>query len=301
MGRRGSAAAGERAVTKPGTIRHITLATDLGARSDRAYDRACQLARESGAKLLAVHAVEAHQYDLWENDGPAWRRPDMIEVARRKLRLDYPGWADLKGETLVERGNPYRVVLDAVARSGTDLVVAGLAREETYGPSRIGDLVTELARSAPVPVLAVKRRVRGPYARILVATDMSEPAGKALQFARAAFAQAEITVFHAVEAAYGRPGASSPEVREAMRAEATATCRAWLAERLGEKAAGALRLVVDYGDPAPMIARYAGDKDIDLVVTGSHGRQGLADMILGSAARSMLERVPADVLVVRAG
>ena len=46
------------------------------------------------------------------------------------------------------------------------------------------------------------------------------------------------------------------------------------------------------------IAEYARQQSVDLVVTGSHGRHGLTD-ILGSTAGSTAHRVTCDLLVVR--
>lgn len=46
--------------TAPSTTRpRILLATDLSSRTDRALDRAAQLARQWGGELLVCHALEA--------------------------------------------------------------------------------------------------------------------------------------------------------------------------------------------------------------------------------------------------
>jgi nucleotide-binding universal stress UspA family protein len=52
------------------------------------------------------------------------------------------------------------------------------------------------------------------------------------------------------------------------------------------------------GDPATKILQAA--KDADLVVLGSHGRSGLASVLLGGTAYAVLKRAKKPVLVVRA-
>ena len=46
------------------------------------------------------------------------------------------------------------------------------------------------------------------------------------------------------------------------------------------------------------ILNYARDNDVDLIVTGSHGKHGL-QLLLGSTANGILHRAKCDVLAVR--
>jgi nucleotide-binding universal stress UspA family protein len=47
------------------------------------------------------------------------------------------------------------------------------------------------------------------------------------------------------------------------------------------------------------ILRYAAERDIDLIVTGTHGRGGVTHMLLGSIAEKIVRRAPCPVLTVR--
>ncbi len=53
-----------------------------------------------------------------------------------------------------------------------------------------------------------------------------------------------------------------------------------------------------WGEPKQEIIRLSQQENIDLIVTGSHGRHGLA-MLLGSTANSILHYASCDVLAVR--
>ena len=52
------------------------------------------------------------------------------------------------------------------------------------------------------------------------------------------------------------------------------------------------------GKPHEMIANYADDNDIDLVVMGSHGRAGVKRALLGSVTERTLRSTHVPVLVV---
>ena len=53
------------------------------------------------------------------------------------------------------------------------------------------------------------------------------------------------------------------------------------------------------GSPFLEIVRYAKDKNIDLIVLGTHGRSGLSHVLLGSVAERVVRKAPCPVLTVR--
>jgi nucleotide-binding universal stress UspA family protein len=53
------------------------------------------------------------------------------------------------------------------------------------------------------------------------------------------------------------------------------------------------------GDPAACIADAALARDVDLVVVGCRGHGALTSALVGSVSRSLIERSPVPVLVVR--
>lgn len=56
--------------------------------------------------------------------------------------------------------------------------------------------------------------------------------------------------------------------------------------------------IVSQGNTKREILRIAQEQDIDLIVIGSHGREGL-QLLLGSTANAVLHGAPCDVLAVR--
>ena len=53
------------------------------------------------------------------------------------------------------------------------------------------------------------------------------------------------------------------------------------------------------GSPKAEIVRYARAENIDLIVISTHGRTGLAHMLIGSVAETVVRTSPCPVLTVR--
>lgn len=53
------------------------------------------------------------------------------------------------------------------------------------------------------------------------------------------------------------------------------------------------------GKPDAAIIQYAEDHSIDHIVVGTHGRAGIARVLLGSVAERVVRRAPVSVTVVR--
>ncbi len=58
-------------------------------------------------------------------------------------------------------------------------------------------------------------------------------------------------------------------------------------------------IVVTYGNPVHEILNTADARGCDLIVMGTHGQGGLADVVLGSTARRVVRRSKVPVLTVR--
>lgn len=56
---------------------------------------------------------------------------------------------------------------------------------------------------------------------------------------------------------------------------------------------------VRLGDPVEVLLQACVDYDVDLLIVGTHGRQGLQRLLLGSVAEQLLRRARCPVLVAR--
>jgi universal stress protein A len=60
-----------------------------------------------------------------------------------------------------------------------------------------------------------------------------------------------------------------------------------------------IKPVVLFGEPNREILRLAESEDFDLIVMGTHGREGLSRFLLGSVAEQVIRRAPCPVFVIR--
>lgn len=136
--------------------------------------------------------------------------------------------------------------------------------------------------------------------RILVAFDGTDRSVDALEYAASEWPDAELvllTVIDPSEAGFsaGRGVPSGAEEwYETMkaRAEGTLADGAALVDRAVETA-------TEVGTPREAIVEYAESDHIDHIVVGSHGRQGISRILLGSVAEGVVRTAPVPVTVVR--
>jgi nucleotide-binding universal stress UspA family protein len=61
----------------------------------------------------------------------------------------------------------------------------------------------------------------------------------------------------------------------------------------------AFTAAVAVGRAAAEIVRFAESEHVDLIVMGTHGRTGLAHVVMGSVAEAVVRRAPSQVLTIR--
>ena len=147
------------------------------------------------------------------------------------------------------------------------------------------------------------------YARILAAIDGSEPSMRAYREALrlAADQHAALRVAHVIDlgialAPWAEGALIDYETLEAaIRASGARILETAVAEaRTAECEAEPVLLETDVDNPAAEILAEATRWGADLIVMGTHGRHGLAHLILGSVAEGVVRRASVPVLLLRA-
>ena len=141
---------------------------------------------------------------------------------------------------------------------------------------------------------------------VLVATDFSEPSATALEYGRALARtfNASLHVLHVVDNVFA----------QAMLADAAPANYAGLLQEIEESGRKQLEAIVreddrrelhatpvllTYTGPAAGIVSYAKQRDVDLIVMGTHGRAGFSHVLMGSVAEKVVRSAPCPVLTVR--
>lgn len=148
------------------------------------------------------------------------------------------------------------------------------------------------------------------FKSILLATDGSELAGKALDLAleTARLHGAALTILTTTDpvatgigsGSFGTINAGSivASLAEAYKTQATGILNQ-ASERARAAGIPVETLYLPQHRPADGILEQAQERKADLIVMGSHGRRGLNRLLLGSQASEVLARATIPVLVVK--
>ena len=137
--------------------------------------------------------------------------------------------------------------------------------------------------------------------RVLVPVDFSEPSRKALDYALSLARpfDAEVRLLHVVEALVLPPDVEVLDLEAFARTlndEAAKCLSKWRKEAAsGSPVEEELRA----GTPYREIVAAADERNMDLIIMGTHGRTGLAGVLMGSTAERVMHHAPCPVLVVR--
>jgi nucleotide-binding universal stress UspA family protein len=136
-------------------IRTILHPTDFSPQSGAAFQVACALARDYGARLILLH-VKPPEIIY----GEGYVLPPDPEVVRKELqaqldRLQPPG-PGLRVERLLREGDAAWGILDAAEDVHPDLIVMGTHGRTRVGRLLMGSVAETVLRKAPCPVLTVK-------------------------------------------------------------------------------------------------------------------------------------------------
>lgn len=136
--------------------------------------------------------------------------------------------------------------------------------------------------------------------RILVPFDGSSPSETALEYAFETFPDADVTALYVVPTPDGYWGAFEDfdvrvpdDARE--RGQEILEEAASIADDLGVD----LETELEVGKPDQAIVNAAETDDYDAIVIGSHGREGVSRILLGSVAENVVRRSPIPVVVAR--
>jgi nucleotide-binding universal stress UspA family protein len=150
-----------------------------------------------------------------------------------------------------------------------------------------------------MPPRAAKRQSFPPeISRILVATDFSTQAELALKWAQrlADRFAAKLVLLHVIDvSALGMTGFTlvGPMPLPPLLTEAKQDMQRW------QKLAPDAEAIIREGSPRPMIVEAALELQCQLIVMGTHGRSGLAHLLMGSVAEYVVRYSKVPVLTVR--
>jgi nucleotide-binding universal stress UspA family protein len=278
----------------------ILAATDFSTRSNRALRQAGLLAQPRDASLHVVHVVD--------DDQPEQLIRIEMREAERLLSEQIGAMPELVGvqaRPLVVTGDPFDGILRAAREIEPDLIVMGAHRKQLLLDILVGTTIERVMRKGTFPVLMVNHEAQRRYENVVAATDMSEASANSLRIALSTglVGESRPTLLHAfLPLAKGKmfvAGADQQSIDEYVvkeRKNAIDELVRFLATNGLSRDRWSLR--AEEGAPMEAIARAVGQLRPDLLVLATHGRSGLAKMLLGSVTEEAMRSLDVDILAV---
>jgi nucleotide-binding universal stress UspA family protein len=292
----------------------VIVAVDGSAGSRLGLDliKDAGLPRDTGFRVVAVadgapggSAIAMQAYAVGSPYATDPRPTELLtSLEAAKSVLEGAGYVEV--DSILLEGRAARAIVEEARAFGADLIVVGHRGRGALTSRLLGSTSAEVIEHAGCAVLVARSSHLGP---IMVATDGSEASRTSAEllsgwplferFPVTVVSVADVRMPVAIEfqaGVYEQIMKSYLESVEAARTECASRA---------ESAAGVLRAAgratateVLEGDPATAIVEAASAKKTDLIVVGTRGLTGLAQIALGSTARKVMLHALCSVLVV---
>lgn len=189
-------------------FKHVLIATDFSAVSERALAYALPIVRRYGSEVSIVHAIPPvpRESITWD---PVPREFDRqrLEAEQEMRRLaEETRIKDLNPHMWLEKGRIWDVVSSIIQRENIDLLVMGTHGRGGLKKLALGSAAEEILRLAACPVLTIGPNVppanptRTELKAILFATDFAAASARAFPYALslAVLCQAKLILLHMV-------------------------------------------------------------------------------------------------------
>lgn len=299
-------------------FQRILCPSDFSSFSRRALALSASLAARCEATLRVTHVIARAAGVPSARSGlaPAFSEEtshDPLALAAQMRRFIEPAVAHgVHVEVTLAEGEVTEAILDEARAWPADLVVLGTRGLTGREGWSVGSVTGRLLPRSPCAVLAVPATTRveaepvaTPFARILCPIDFSEPSGwalvHALYLARAS--QARLTLLHIVEwlpeegCGEGVP-LRIPEIHLDLTQESRDRMRRFAPA--GAFAGCDHEELVATGHPHRAILRVCRERDVDLIVLGSHVRRAVDKALAGGTLTHIVREAGCPILSVGA-
>jgi nucleotide-binding universal stress UspA family protein len=299
--------------------RNLLVPLDGSAMSERALPLAVDIARRADAllRVVRVHTLLAplsSGIDLVPDFtlDATLREQERTDLEKTVHRL--AGQTSVRLASALLEGPVVGALCAHAEATGTDLMVMATHGRGPLSRFWLGSVADKVLRQAPVPVLLVRPPETRPdlgappdLGRILIPLDGSELAEHVLEPAvqLGTLVQAEYTLLRVIEPIFFPvfpPSAASDELAAGALRKMYAEAKAYLEQLAGRLRERSLRVqakVVVNRPAAAAILETARVQSARLIALATHGRGGLARLLVGSVADKVLRGAPTPVLVYR--
>ncbi len=291
-------------------LQTILAATDFSETAATGLDWAVELAKNHGARIELVHALLVPSRATDFVPSPPDPTEELQAAASGRLNEITKGVRDLgiDVDSELRLGIPSQIIIDTAEEKNVDLIVIGTRGLTGLRHLLLGSTAERVVQHAHCPVLTVHPNDKDKHRQIetvLVPTDFSRDAETAYFAALQLLGpdrNARIVLVHVYHlpyeyTAYGTIPTSLDYFKDVEGAAEERLSH--LASELREQGFN-VETAAREGFPPEVILTEAETVGADLIAMGTHGRTGLAHLVLGSTAERVVQRADCPVLTVRA-
>jgi nucleotide-binding universal stress UspA family protein len=295
-------------------IEKILVPLDFSSASMKALDYAVSLAKQFHAAIHLVHVYPPDEASSVSGAGHLlFQSAEVIERLNEELtgihRQHVPAFRPENCH--VRGGRPYQEIVSLAREIDADLIALSTRGHSGLKHLLLGSTAERVVRSARCPVLVTRKRKQRskptPKAfgvrTILVPTDFSQCSLTGTEYAAflARTLGATLRLFHAIYPYTNYVFVDRAGVRLAGLAEAveeTARQEMDALKQMDFLRGVPVQTEILPGPAVDEICAAAGEPDVDLIVTSTHGRTGLKHALIGSVAEHVVRYAERPVLVV---
>jgi hypothetical protein len=267
-------------------IEKLMVATDGSEYSESAIREAINLAKICSSNLIAVSVVKTNlEFEtvltqfVEKEEQEAIKHLEAVKAQAAKEGINCMTIVSLSEE-------PYEDIVRHASKNNVDMIIMGTHGKTEMKRLMMGSVTARVIGHAPCNILVVPLNAKVECKNVLIATDgskYSEAAGsEALGIAKRCGSSLIVISVASSDAEIASAKNNVNKVSEA-------------AEKEGIKATA----VVTKGKPYEAILETSRQKKADFIVVGSHGRTGLARLLMGSVTERVIGHSEVAVLVVK--
>jgi nucleotide-binding universal stress UspA family protein len=296
------------------SIRTILVPTDFSKMSIQVIEPAKWLAGRFAAAIHLVHVYESDYPAGLVVPAPPFSVTPYEQEAKERVAGELDALAHKYGLSAarchVLSGTPaFNEICGLAGEARADLIVMPTHGRTGLEHMFLGSTAERTVRHSPCPVFVMRQpgdglsEKKAGYKKILVPVDFSDCSREGLRYAIrfAGRFGAKLIALHVIGLPYAYIsnlyGVSQPPLL-AGEARKGAVRRMQKFLQAIEFGGVKVQTAITTGSPVPEICSFAAKKDVNLIITSTHGLSGLKHVSTGSVAEQVVRHASCPVLVV---
>jgi len=288
----------------------VLVPVDGSPESRLAYMNA--IGRFPDAHIILLHVIEPFP-DHTKAGGHTGHRTKQVFERGQQLLDEIVEEVGEPGGTISMKliyGRPVHAIPRYIELNRIDEVVIGSRGRDGTARLLLGSVAETVVRRVPVPVTVARSQAESTEdeydspEHVLVPFDRSFCSRNALNYAFDQFPDATVTALFVKYPTYEvHPPIESQDDIDEITAEEWAEPETdgvfEMVREIADRKNQAVVTATAEGDPLREILTWIDENDVDHIVIGCHGRDGVARWLLGSVAETVVRRAPVSVTAVK--